>query len=146
MCGIVGYIGQGKKMNVGQLLLNAHFNSYRGNDGIGIIYKKGKKMIVERYLIDIEEAVTKKLDEEKTTTIEHIGSVGIKVVDTDKYDKEQIEFKKQMEKHFSQFDPIELQKVLKAVGFSIRTWSIMTEGEKEAVWLNYVLKNQFMGE
>ena len=68
MCGIVGYIGK-KKIGLDNLLLNAYFNEYRGDDGIGILYTQDGKTNVEKLLYKLSEVNTEKLDEVKVFNV-----------------------------------------------------------------------------
>ena len=96
MCGIVGYIGR-KKIALGDLLLNAYYNEYRGNDGIGILYKtKADVITTKKMLYSLEEVNTEKLYENKAIKTIRVGSILMKIPDKEKYAKLQSDFSRDM--------------------------------------------------
>jgi len=91
MCGIVGYKGK-RGTDVGNLLFNANFNKYRGDDGVGVLYQKGKNLEVERLMFSLEEITKKKLYEDRAKKQISIGSFGISRIDKRKYKTENADF------------------------------------------------------
>ena len=99
MCGIVGYIGT-KEKKIGELLKNALFNVYRGNNGVGIIYLDSKdgKIHIDKYLYKLQEMYNSELEEERATKTTSIGSVEFVEKDEGRYEQLQNKFKKEMSK------------------------------------------------
>ena len=96
MCGIVGYIGK-KGVTIRQLVKNALFNSYRGDDGVGILYlNSDNKLKVEKYLYELVEVFDKEIDKTRTSKRERVGSFEFTTFDKDEYDKENSKFKDEM--------------------------------------------------
>ncbi len=98
MCGIVGYIGN-KNINIKQLVESALFNAYRGNDGVGIIYKdKENKLNVKKYLYDLEEIYNSNLDKTRINKKQRIGSFEFTAFDEESYIKENKKFSEDISK------------------------------------------------
>ena len=96
MCGIVGYIGK-RNTTIGDLLLNAYYNDYRGDDGMGILYKtKTGEIVTEKMLYSLEEVNTEKLDKDRAIKNTRIGSFLMKTPDKELYSKLQDDFAKKM--------------------------------------------------
>jgi len=95
MCGIIGYIGK-NEISVKHLLKNAQFNSYRGDDGIGIIYmdKEGKLNVIKK-LNTIAELLTETLDPKRAKKRERKGCFEHTVFDKEGYEKKAGKFKKE---------------------------------------------------
>lgn len=97
MCGIIGYIGK-KPKRIGDIMQNALFNSYRGDDGIGIIYYQNGKYYIGKFKNRLNEIYTKKLDESRIVKRVRIGSIEKCEKDEDAYNKEQSKFEQTMDK------------------------------------------------
>jgi len=103
MCGIVGYIGNlsSKKMSTMKLkyLVDlAYLNVHRGDDGIGLIYKNGSSLSIEKYELNLEELKNKLLKGDRVLTTDRVGSIEVVVEDQKKYEDIQREFKSKMNK------------------------------------------------
>ena len=97
MCGIIGYIGK-KGIDVESLVKSAQYNSYRGDDGIGILYEKDNKWYTKKQLYKLEELLTGCLDKEKIKKQVRIGSIGTTVEDEEKYNEKQKKFESYAER------------------------------------------------
>jgi len=96
MCGIVGYIGK-NNIPIRQLVKNAQFNSYRGNDGIGIIHKNDNgKLDVNKFLYELDEVASKTLSKNRTTKVVRVGSFEYSTYDKERYKLEASKFKSDM--------------------------------------------------
>lgn len=93
MCGIVGYFGT-EPEKFKSLFESALFNVYRGDDGIGVLYKKGKNINVRKILKSMKDIYEMKLEEGSVKKIVENGSFITHVEDEEAYEQKQKEWVK----------------------------------------------------
>ena len=91
MCGIVGYIGK-NKIFLSDLITYAQSNKWRGDEGVGLIYKKDDRLMYNKYLYTLDELATATLDEDRTKSSKDFGNVIATAFDEEEYKKKQDEF------------------------------------------------------
>ena len=95
MCGIVGYIGK-TPITLKSLVDNAEFNSYRGDDGVGMIYLDNDKFKIRKYLLTLEEIKDTTLKEDRVCVKTRVGSFEFNTIDKEAYNKKNEEFSRKM--------------------------------------------------
>ena len=95
MCGIIGYFGSRRK--IGNFFALANWNIHRGNDGVGIITPSSETksgILMWKLPYYIEELYNGELNKDRAVSFHKVGSIGMDVVDEDKYSKLNSKFKK----------------------------------------------------
>jgi glutamine phosphoribosylpyrophosphate amidotransferase len=100
MCGISAYFGDTPK-EVKEIVKAAVNNKHRGDDGVGIIFKDGKKLSVTKQLLHLEEIFDVKLSEDRALRRKRIGCIGKMCKDDELYEKLQSEHEQTMGKLLS---------------------------------------------
>ena len=93
MCGIIGYIGDGKAVKIEGLMYNAIFNQHRGNDSVGIVRKQGNEILVDKNVCKLESIYNGELEEGVFKKIVNIGSFIVAQDDKKRISKEERKWK-----------------------------------------------------
>jgi len=93
MCGIIGYFGN-RPFSMADTVRIAHWNKYRGDDGIGVIFKHKGSLETLKFPYHIDEFLKGELEKERAMRFKQVGSIGYQMIDDEKYKELNNEFQK----------------------------------------------------